>query len=389
MKTAFVSAALFFASFGSSAFAADQQTADQLFAAGNFTAAKAAYEQVLAQKPGDLMATVGLARTALYENHLDEAQAAANRALSGGGQNALALGVLKRVSERRAVEASAQAVLIPAMGVSIPFLASEPLPLLRMKINGHDANLLLDTGAPDLAIDPEFAKELHLKSVAAGTGTFAGNRKMEMQAASIDRVSVGGLTVRHLTADLIPSRGLPFFADKHLRVDGVVGTIFLSRFLSTIDYPNSQLILKPRSQKLLADSRSIVIPFWLIGDHMLFARGSVNGSADSLFLVDSGLAGGGFMPTEATVSSAHVTTFPDKATEGIGGGGPVKFVPVVADTLCLGIACQHKIEGGYTPGGDPLSIFPFTAAGAVSHDFLKHYAVTISFNAMLMQLTTP
>jgi len=126
--------------------------------------------------------------------------------------------------------------------------------------------------------------------------------------------------------------------------------------------------------------------FWWVGDHFLFARGSVNNTPEALLLVDSGLASGGFVPTQATLKLAHVTTHPDQAGTGIGGGGAAQFVPVTAEKLCLGTICRSNVPGLYSPGGDPLQMFSFTAAGTISHEFLKHYAVTIDFNSMQLFL---
>jgi hypothetical protein len=129
------------------------------------------------------------------------------------------------------------------------------------------------------------------------------------------------------------------------------------------------------------------MPIWLVGDHFIFARGSVNGLVNQLFLIDSGMAGGGFGPEERTIASAHVKTYPEQAQTGVGGGGSVQAVPVIADSLCLSTACQSEVHGMYTPGGSPLQMFPFTVAGAVSHTYLEHYAVTLDFLSMQLILS--
>ncbi len=355
---------------------------DTLFAHGRFTEANAAYAKAVAIDSRDVDAHAGLARVALFENRLGEAAREAHAALALDPHNRVAERILHTVAQRRGVLESAQKLDIPAGGIIVPFLAVDPLPLMQFKVNGRIGNFLLDTGGPDVVLDPGFANELGLAVTGGKTGTFAGGRTAQVRQTFISEMSVGPLVLHNLNADVLPSRGLPFFGER--KVDGVVGTVFLSRFLATIDYPHRRLVLKPRTG---AAPPGTAVPMWLVGDHFIFARGSVNGLRDQLFLVDSGLAGGGFSPEAKTIAAAHLKTFPDKAQTGIGGGGPVKFIPVVADELCLANACQKDIPGMYTPEGSPLAMFPFAVSGAVSHKYLEHYAVTLDFSRMELTLS--
>ena len=204
-----------------------------------------------------------------------------------------------------------------------------------------------------------------------------------MRHALVHSIDVGPISLKNVTATILPSHGFRLFKDR--TVDGVVGTPFLSRFLSTIDYPHHRLVLRPR-RAATADANATAIPIWLVGDHLIFANGSVNGLPNQLFSIDSGGAGAGFVPVAQMVAVAHIKTFPNKATQGMGGGGSVTIVPILADELCLGPVCQKNVEGGYTPNGSPLSIFPFEACGTITHLFLEHYAVTLDFTGMHLLL---
>ena len=149
--------------------------------------------------------------------------------------------------------------------------------------------------------------ELHLNITGGQTGTFAGGLTAQVRQAAVQEFRVGQLSLHGLTVGILPSRGLSLF--KAYKVDGVIGTVFLSRFLATIDYPGRRLVLRPRSA---SPPSGIAVPMWLVGDHFIFARGSVNGLRDQLFLIDSGLAGAGFAPEERTIEAAHVKTFPEQ-----------------------------------------------------------------------------
>ena len=80
----------------------------------------------------------------------------------------------------------------------------------------------------------------------------------------------------------------------------LIGTTLLYHFLSTIDYPNGQLILRRNTdesrKRLEAEARAsggIADPFYLAGDHYMLAQGTVNKSSPMLLFVDSGLGGRG------------------------------------------------------------------------------------------------
>lgn len=60
-----------------------------------------------------------------------------------------------------------------------------------------------------------------------------------------------------------------------------------------------------------------------------------------LFFFDSGLAGGGLLPSPQLVDSAHLDIDREKATTGTGGGGAVVAIRFVARTIAVGDAVQH------------------------------------------------
>lgn len=357
--------------------------ADTLFARGDFAAARAAYAHALGRNPGDIQAMLGLARLDCYANQLDAAAESARKILALDPRSGPARRLTAIIAQRRAVLASAAAIQLPPGGITVPFLESEPLPLIRARIDGRTADLLVDTGAPDVTLDTEFARQLGLAIVRAGEGVFAGGRTARVRKATVHSIEVGPVVLHDLKVDILPSRGLRLF--KGRLVDGIVGTLFLSRFLATIDYPDHRLVLQPRLAKISAGDAATVVPMYLIGDHFVFVTGSIDGLDGQLFLVDSGGAGAGFIPAASTITAAHIPlTSPSR--RGIGGGGEVTLIPIVVDRLCVGSACRRRVPGTYTPGGSQLRIFPFRVAGIVTHLYLEHYRVTFDFAHMRLVL---
>jgi hypothetical protein len=77
-------------------------------------------------------------------------------------------------------------------------------------------------------------------------------------------------------------------------VQGNIGTIVLSHFLSTLDYVGAALILLRKTAALLRQfeeearaASAAVMPFWIYTDHLIEALGTVNGHGPLLFTVDT------------------------------------------------------------------------------------------------------
>ena len=69
---------------------------------------------------------------------------------------------------------------MPADEIDVPFITVDPLPTFKMRIDGNDATVLLDTGADTVDVAPGFASRLHLPTTVAGQGVFAGGRSAQI-----------------------------------------------------------------------------------------------------------------------------------------------------------------------------------------------------------------
>jgi hypothetical protein len=368
---------------------ASGQSADQLFAAGKFDEAAAAYRELLLSDPNASEPMRRLGTIELYRNDLDAASNLLTKAQRLDPASAPGSAALAEIQRRRSE--AAKRVQIDGGEAVVPFVATDPLPSVRVRLNGNrDATFVIDTGAPDIVLSAALAKRLGVKTSAAGEGVFAGGRRAPVEKGMVDSIALGGATAYDVAATVGPV--LQFGPDQ--QIEGIVGTGLLARFLATLDYPHGRLILRPRNQgvsdafeRAARDARASVVPCWLAGDHFVFATAQVNDTPKSLFLFDSGLAGGGLMPSSALVDAAHIVLDRAHAGTGMGGGGEVQAIPFTATSVSVGDAIQHDVPGIYSPQGSPFAFFPFTVAGAVSHEFLKHYAYTVDFDAMKLVLS--
>lgn len=392
-----------------------QAPADKLYSQGQFDEAALLYARAAADDPSSYAAALGLGRISLLRNDLAEAEKWLKKAMALQPQEKEPQALLGEALCRRceyaqaaplfeAVGHKARAEKLRAFQGKIPFLIesgpessvlefiqTDPLPVIRVTVNGQEGKFLIDTGGWDLHVFPEFAARCGLKPLGEmQTGTFAGGRQAAMASSVADRVQLGEFSLRNVPA-VLPgqSGGRPF------QVDGIVGTVVLNRFLFTLDYPRGCLVLRratpEASRAIRAQSEkagSFPVPFWLAGDHFIFARGTVNNAGPYLFLVDTGMAGGGFDCPESVVKEAKIE-LAKEGFQGMGGGGPITVYPFTAN-VTLGSVRRDDLRGlfGAIPPGFE-NRHGFRNGGLVSHGFFRPFAVTFDFQSMTLYLEKP
>jgi predicted aspartyl protease len=376
--------------FGALPSRADDAAASKLYASGSFDAAAAAYAAALSVAPNDTVAELNLGAIRLYQNDLAAAEPLLRAVVAADASNARAAALLREVERRKAE--SARRTTVDGAEAVVPFATSDPLPVVRATIDGKEGTFLIDTGGT-VDLEPEFVASLGLTLTDSGMGTFAGGKRAPVRGTMLAAVTLGDATAYDVPAHVLPTHASELFGGA-LHIDGVVGTTLFERFLATIDYPNRQLILRPRSAAVSAAFLAVqrragatIVPFWLVGDHLVFAMAHVNDAAPGLFLFDSGLAGGGILPSKELIAAANLQLDEAHAGAGIGGGGPVAAVPFVAARIAVGDAVRTNVKGIYTPEGGPE--FPFMVWGSVSDLFLRHFAYTVDFDAMRIVLAPP
>jgi hypothetical protein len=276
----------------------------------------------------------------------------------------------------------------------VPFLVSDPLPLVSVEFNGRPVTVIFDTGADIFILDPEIASELGIQTVATAVGMFGGGKPAKIGFAKIDSVRVGDLTFNHVPIMTLPTtRFSEGFADGKYKIGGFIGTAAMRQCLATIDYEHASMIFRQRSPAGLTqlrkdlDGREVVeMPFALQSTHMMMARGSLNDRDGLTFFVDSGLASeAAFSAPRQTLEYAGIPIPGTRLREGPGGGGGAWASGEFAiKRLALGNLIQTNLKGEYG-SRTPSSYWEhgFIQDGLISHRFLRQYASwTIDFDGM-------
>ena len=282
----------------------------------------------------------------------------------------------------------------------LPFISMNHLPVVSVRVNGEPVNVFIDTGADLFVLNTAMAKKLNLKSQGSFTGTYAGGKTAETHYSRLQTLGLGEVTLHDVPVDVAEFPDSWVFTDEttgeKIDVDGILSTGVFHQFLTTLDYPQRQLVLMPRnkeSQRKVAEGGGTSIPFILEGTHFMIVKGAVNGKEDMTFFLDSGLDD----PEAAILLQKEALNYigmklqdgehmmPDDGKGGLGGGGfAITRLPV--DSISVGRLNQNNSTGLY--GVLPAELY-FTESGMIldgfiSHQFLKHYKWTIDFDSMVM-----
>jgi hypothetical protein len=77
----------------------------------------------------------------------------------------------------------------------IPFVFTDPLPLLPVEINGEPIWVLIDTGGDAFVLDEEIAASLGIEPVTTFMGTGGGGLQMEVGMGRADTLKIGDVTI--------------------------------------------------------------------------------------------------------------------------------------------------------------------------------------------------
>jgi predicted aspartyl protease len=267
----------------------------------------------------------------------------------------------------------------------IPF-AEQPLapyfPAVQMEINGRTLQAHVDTGGMHLVMSPDRARQLGIDLVSVGRFTHY-KTKSQWSRGLARTLRLGDAAFENVPVAAVPT----LVGDQDFVI---FGTNILEPFLATLDYRRQRLLLSPRARagavedhwKLLPGQRTEV-PFYLWGDHYLFARGGMGNRRDLNFFVDTGMV---FLTSDEKGGSKQAA-FMARAREFVSWGVP-----------------QADVRKKFFDSPLPLSLGPVTRAGltfmvedkpswasiggvridgVISHAFLSAYAWTLDFDRHL------
>jgi hypothetical protein len=257
-------------------------------------------------------------------------------------------------------------------------IPTEFMPCVKGTINGKDANIRFDTGGTYLVIGKDIAEELGIQLNYEGTG-FHGSTEVTVWRGIAEEMTLGeDLVFKNVPVGIMASLG---------RLT-IIGTNIIEKFLATMDYPNSRFILTPRDRedlyeehKALLPERRESIPFYMWGDHYMFAEGSFGDNYGLTLFFDSGLVAITMIDGEMKQASFNAS----KERLLFWGFDEAELAePTFLPTgYSLGVAGlrQDNTLISYNPRLEKDREFgDVRMDGLISHAFLKNYSWTIDFD---------
>lgn len=182
---------------------------------------------------------------------------------------------------------------ISGKSATIPFRLKGRRPHVQLKINNKEmVRFVVDTGAGVTVISATAAKRLGVKEVARGGNAYAvgGTGSFPIVYGVIDELAIGEIKIRTVPVYIrqIHSSGT---APEDV-VDGYLGLAILSNFLTTLDYPENQLMVEKKEvfqQAAVKDeAEHSILPFRVTESGLISVEVKLEDAASCNFLLDSG-----------------------------------------------------------------------------------------------------
>ncbi len=262
------------------------------------------------------------------------------------------------------------------------FTPAGVLPLMKLEINGHPVEFILDTGGDRLYIDESVAEKVGIRHISKRQSKYAytGGKYVDEPLGVADTVKMGEVILKNVPVVVAKWKVMGPTSD------GVVTTQMLKQFLSTVDYDKKEITLRERSetgkQQLLdifGNSEPIKMPFWMTATHLMFTKGSINGRDGLNLFMDSGLG------------SSMAMVILDETLEDLGimdkkvdiEGTKYYWVPLESHGIGDLTGGMNQALGNVIVEKDPYWGHGFIFDALISHQYLRHLGSwTIDFDTM-------
>ena len=250
-------------------------------------------------------------------------------------------------------------------GEAIPFKIAGRVIFVKTMLNGEGPfSFILDSGASQTLVTPPTASKLGIKSY----------RSISLLKGKVDSIASGSANLNNLSVYIYdPPQALPLRLNNGINYHGILGFTFLSRFITTIDYPHKKVEFSALSdvpamrKKNGSKDGGYLLPF-TVKQGLIHVKGEINGVTLRL-LVDTG--------------SAEVVILPQAAAKlklvsprEVNRKSAAKFIKL--DSVKLGDAEVKGIEAViHRPAGERAISAGYD--GIVGYPFLSKFKVTLNY----------
>lgn len=325
--------------------------------------ARRLYERVLALNPSDPTALAGLGKMALHAGDLALAESLLTRAVSEEGARAdlyaLRLrrgqwaeaatmceerndlgrqGLLERLAESGGMK------VVGEQGEA-PFERIWPAPIVRVKLNGTQVLMLVDTGTPGLLLDKSALVARRARPMPGQRLTPWGGTRVAVGQALVQKLEVGGVAFTDVPAGVLSLNKFSIEANPLGEpLAGVIGLDLLRRFDVSFDLTKRRLVLSPLGSAATRTGDRIAFEEW--GEADLMVWGTIASGRRMAMKLSTGLPGAAVGAPEVVFEELGLRS--GAMARLVKGGGWLQgraWIATAVPTLALGRVVLDKQQG--------------------------------------------
>jgi predicted aspartyl protease len=264
-------------------------------------------------------------------------------------------------------------------------LGSDRRPYVQVRVNGHDAIFVIDTGSGFTVISNESARKLGLSAIARG-GTsqgVGGNGKFPIVYGLIGSLAVGDFRIESVPCFIRPFHGAQESPGSET-ADGFIGLSVLSSFLTQIDYKESSFRLTRNGEdSMLANTISpdaTVVPFRTTQNGLISIETDLDGSHHINAILDSGASSSVISTAAVKRLELDESKIKGQTVQVIGAAGITNNVELLLIRNCQVANFQESnLRALILDFAAINETSGFEQSGILGGDFLRHFRLTIDF----------
>lgn len=279
---------------------------------------------------------------------------------------------------------------IDGRGTKVPIEIIKDRPVITVRVNGRRDPLkfVLDTGSGISVISTRTAEAFGIKPVTKG-GTaraIGGSGRFPIVYGFVRSFEIGEVRVRNVPVYIRP------FHESNEHLDGYIGLAVISKFLTTVDYPASEFVLRGKDgAEASAAPPGESFPLRLTSSGFLSGEVSLEGVEEPLnFIVDTGASISVISPEVARLDALgkHVA---DERLRVIGAAGVLDDVRAFRlPKLSLGPGSVENVRAVELDLAMINEASGFRQSGILGGNFLRNYRMTFDFrNARVLLSRAP
>lgn len=266
----------------------------------------------------------------------------------------------------------------------VPFRLQRNRPYIKVRINGREANFIIDTGSGFTVISKESAKRLGVSELARGGKSqgFGGTGKFPIIYGLINNINFGTMKVSYVPCFIRPFH----FTDDQPgedRADGYIGLSILSHFITELDYKEKRMLLDRnlnRPPPAEAPSDVTVVPFRTTQNGLISIETELEGLHRINAILDSAASGTVISMAAVKRLNMHSNIIKGQTVQLIGAAGVAENVELLFIRNCRVADLNHNnVRAMVLDFGAINETSGFEQSGILGGDFMRQFRITIDF----------